>query len=294
MLLLLLGDEVDAKGVEEAVGEGRKDDVALSAEVDERVLHGLVEDAVVSRLAVLGQNGPQAVVNLGNVLYGLLGHVPGVIVLWRVQREEAVGLVGQAGGNVAAGGIVEVDEAVAHGVVGIDPIAGQFAEDAHDLAPDDELREALHEEDEGEVERVVQRGPGLLAQGGEVGVAHPVKVDEEYEVDCCSGGGDDADDVGVCDGAGAVLVRSIGVGLRRGVYALHASGRLTMVTTFCAMDTMPSPRIMTVSRLMRFIRCVRVKLRARQKLDMRMVRRASPAATQYQVMKMRLLWLVLV
>lgn len=47
---------------------------------------------------------------------------------------------------------------------------------------------------------------------------------------------------------------------------------------------------MTVKRLIRFIRCVLVKLRVRQKLDRVMVRSASAAAIKYHVIKTRLLW----
>lgn len=64
-----------------------------------------------------------------------------------------------------------------------DGVEGQVLESVDDLGPDDELGEALHEEDQGQVEGEVDDGPDLLAHMGEVGVLHPVKVDEEDEVD---------------------------------------------------------------------------------------------------------------
>ena len=52
-----------------------------------------------------------------------------------------------------------------------------------DFGPDDELGETLDEEAEGEMEGVVDDCPELLAELWEVGVLHPVEVDEEDDVD---------------------------------------------------------------------------------------------------------------
>lgn len=94
-------------------------------------------------------------------------------------------------------GPVDAGVGVALVVAAAEPLVVDAVEEAHGFGPDDELGEALHEEDEGEVEGEVEEGPDLLADGGEVGVVHPIVVDEEDEVDCCGGCGDDADDLGV-------------------------------------------------------------------------------------------------
>lgn len=84
------------------------------------------------------------------------------------------------------------------------------------------------------MEGVVEDGPDLLSEGGEVGVAHPVKVDEEDEVDCCRGSCDDADDEGVCVFGEKVCWYRLYEGWvnRQLGHLLQASGLLTMVTTF--------------------------------------------------------------
>lgn len=74
------------------------------------------------------------------------------------------------------------------------PVTSEVVHHVHDFRPDDELREALHEEDHGEVEGEVEDCPDLLSQRGKVSCLHPVEVDEEDEVGCCDAGGDNSYD----------------------------------------------------------------------------------------------------
>lgn len=94
--------------------------------------------------------------------------------------------------DVEAGGVGERRE------VAEDPVFAEVADCVYDFGPDDELGEAGHEDDEGEVEGEVEAGPELLPPGGEVGCFHPVEVDEEDEVDGGCACGYDTDCRCVC------------------------------------------------------------------------------------------------
>lgn len=123
-----------------------------------------------------------------------------------------------------------------------------------------------------------------------MGVLHPVEVDKKDDLYCRSGGSDNADGRRIF-AFGASVIRFVAQLREKGQVergnSLQACGASTILTTFCATAMIPSPSIITVSRLILFIRCVFVNRNTSQKFEMAIVQITSKPATTYHVTNTR-------
>lgn len=176
--------DIDPKSLEQGVGHRCDDSHQRPIKGDVVII---INNTIIPRRQGIVKVRPKPIRNLRNIKRSSINSRPSLRPRRGVSLEVLVGEVQDV--------VVHILRSSRRPDLDVQHLRGvDFQSGIGDLGPYDELREGGHEDCEAEVEGEVEGCPELLAPGWEVGVFHPVEVDEEDDVDCGCCGGDDADD----------------------------------------------------------------------------------------------------